>query len=984
MLAATRYRRAELRIEVDDKKSLAIRGVLAGGVAALIASGLYFTGVFESLEYQLYDRDFRMGPLREAPAETVIVAIDEPSLRRLGSWPWPRAFHAEALRQIKANGAKAIGVDIGFYEPDRLDPVNDEELAGSTREAGNVVYPVVLEEFQQDGQPLVKVMETLPALADAAAGIGHAHIESGADGIARKVHLAYKTPKKTYWGLGLEVLKVYLGLPDGAIREIQPGVLGIGDIEIPVTSDPQSREPGEGRIAIDYEMHIAYAGDRDTFEYIPAHEVIEGSVPPNHFAGKIVLYGGKAAGLYDHHMTPFSAERAPMTGVEIQANVIDAILKQRSIRRTPLWMLSGLTALAAIGAAVLYQFVDTRLAALLMVVLIGTTMGTHIALFRAGHWMEVSPIVVSLVLALIFGLMLKMRQVNVALDQEVLNLTQAAALANKAGERAILETFNAAEPTLRDLLGVPAAALLEVDRKKGILTLTAQYGLARMNPREKTKLKLTGDLTGLLVGLGAMEVSDLTKHPLAVLVPRAQLSSYHALVVPLLAKGETVGALCLFRPVAERFAEEEQTLFQAVSGEFGSIWYNSSLYGRLTKKSSNPVAPFTYKSQERRIQTLNVLSDAVLGEKSLMASIMDSIADGVIVTDVLGTIRILNPKAKEILGLYGESAVGQSAVDFVRRFEDVPHEVMRERFEKIVERGETFSAEIRISIPATRFYKLQLGPVRSRDGMVHGIVGVLSDITELKEMDQMKTDLMSMVTHEIRTPLATVRGFAQILLKGGIAVDKSKEFLEIINRQSNRLVNLVNDFLDITRIESGRQVITKAPVDMDKLIQNAVADLKPLADEKNISIQYVSPGKLPEVFGDRNLIEQVLINLLSNAIKYSPKGAWARVAMAQLNGSVAITVQDNGLGIPKESIPRLFEKFYRVRCDDRKDIIGTGLGLSLVKQIIDLHQGTIRVESEHGEGSTFIFTIPVTKGGREPITITTAAAVLSPMAGNRN
>jgi two-component system phosphate regulon sensor histidine kinase PhoR len=109
---------------------------------------------------------------------------------------------------------------------------------------------------------------------------------------------------------------------------------------------------------------------------------------------------------------------------------------------------------------------------------------------------------------------------------------------------------------------------------------------------------------------------------------------------------------------------------------------------------------------------------------------------------------------------------------------------------------------------------------------------------------------------------------------------------------------------------------------MDKLIQNAVADLKPLADEKNISLQYVSPGGLPEVFGDRNLIEQVLINLLSNAIKYSPKGAWARVAVAQQNGSVAIAVQDNGLGIPKESIPRLFEKFYRVR-DDRKDIIGT-------------------------------------------------------------
>jgi signal transduction histidine kinase len=196
-------------------------------------------------------------------------------------------------------------------------------------------------------------------------------------------------------------------------------------------------------------------------------------------------------------------------------------------------------------------------------------------------------------------------------------------------------------------------------------------------------------------------------------------------------------------------------------------------------------------------------------------------------------------------------------------------------------------------------------------------------------------------------------------------------------------VNLVNDFLDITRIESGRQVITKGPVDVDKLIQNAVADLRPLADEKNIRLEYVSPGNVPAVFGDRNLIEQVLINLLSNAIKYSPKGAWARVALAQQNGSCAIAVSDNGLGIPKESIPRLFEKFYRVRCDDRKDIIGTGLGLSLVKQIIEVHQGTIRVESEHGKGSTFTFTIPVAKSGAEPITMTTSSEVLA-AAANHN
>ena len=478
----------------------------------------------------------------------------------------------------------------------------------------------------------------------------------------------------------------------------------------------------------------------------------------------------------------------------------------------------------------------------------------------------------------------------------------------------------------------------------------------------------TGDLTSLLVSLDPILVSSLQNHPLAAIVPKAQISAYHAMIVPLVAKGDTVGALCLFRPRGENFRTEDENLLRAISAEFGTVWYNANLYERLTAKNTNPLATFTYQSQERRIQTLSALNDAVVDEKSLMRSIMDSVADGVIVTDVLGTIRLFNPKAKEILGLYAESAVGQSAVEFIRRFEEIPYAEMQEKFRKIVERGEIFTADIKLSLPTTRFYTLSLGPVRSSDGLVQGIVAVLSDITQLKEMDQMKTDLMSMVTHEIRTPLATVRGFAQILLKGGIDNEKGSEFLEIINRQSNRLVNLVNDFLDITRIESGRQVITKTPVNIDKLIQNALADLKPLADEKSISLQYrPDPGGLSEVFGDRNLIEQVLINLLSNAIKYSPKGASAGVAVAEQNGIVAVSVQDTGLGIPKEALPRLFEKFYRVRAEDRKDIIGTGLGLSLAKQIMEVHGGTIRVESVHGKGSTFTITIPAYVEGMEPV-----------------
>ncbi len=697
----------------------------------------------------------------KAPSDIVVVAVDVQSLNRLGMWPWPRAFHAEVLRLIKQNGAKTIGVDIGFFEPDRNFPENDAELAAATREAGNVIYPAIIERMVENGQTTLQLHQPFPELVEGAVGIGHAHIEQSSDGIVRKVHLAYETKEKNYWGLNLEVLRNYLDLGPDDIRRIAPGKIAVGpDIVIPVVEAPASAVAADNIIVTNYEMHIGYIGDSETFDYISVADLIDGKLPPNYFLGKIVLYGGNAQGLFDDHMTPFSMDRSPMPGVEIQANVINAMLRHRFITRAPLWMVGVMTMVLGLGVGFVFDRVDNRMASMLLIVLLAGALGFCFYTFSAyGFWVEVSPLYVAMLLSFVFALMIKMRQVNVALDQEVLNLSKAAALSEKAGEATIIQTFNASVPTLRDVLNVPAAALLKVDLKKGILIPKAQYGLVKLNANQTDGIKLSGDLTGLLISLEPIPIPSLNGHLLNALVPRNRWNVYHGLVVPLLGHGETVGAICMFRSHEEEFRMEEHDLFQAVSAELGNLWYNADLYERLTSKSTNPLAPFTHKTQERRIQTLNVLSDPVLSEKSLMGSIMDSIADGVIVTDVLGTIRLLNPKAKEILGLYAENAIGQSAVDFIRRFDDVAYEDMRVKFQKVVERGETFSAEVKLSLPTTRHYTLQLGPVRNRQGLVQGIVAVMSDITELKEMDQMKTDLMSMVTHEIRTPLRHRQGF---------------------------------------------------------------------------------------------------------------------------------------------------------------------------------------------------------------------------------
>lgn len=947
-----------------SKKGFQYKGLAAGAAAAGLAIALYLMQAFEAVEYQLYDLNFRQLWKSRSPAEVSVVAVDSASLDKLGRWPWPRSYHAEVMRGIAARGAKVIGVDVGFFEPDRENPENDRALLEATREAGNIIFPAVVEMVTTEQGIRQHRFEPLPELKARAVGIGHVHIEHHEDGIVRWVYLQETLGEEALWAWSLQVLRAYLDLPPDSIRRVGANRLAIGQIEIPVVEAPSTFKAGPDTILHNYELNIGFIGDRQTFDYVPAHRLVSGELPNDYFKGKIVLYGGSAAGLFDSHMTPFSAERALMPGVEIQANVINTILRGRYLRRASVYVVIALTLVAALAVGFIYQLFESRVAAGALVVFLAGSLAAYAYLFNyGGYWIDITPIHFSLVLAFIFALMITMRQVNTALDGEILNLSHATALGEQAGEARIAELFRAAEPTFRDLLGIEAAALLQVDRTKGLLLPIAQYGLADPPKGRKLHFKIGSLLRGLLIGLDPIPFDGLKDHPLQpllALLGKSRGRLHHSLFIPLVAQGETVGALTVFRPKGSPFRPEEQELLEAAATELGIVWYNAALYSKLAQISSNPLAPFTYKSQERRIQTLAVLADSVLSEKALFAAIMDSIGDGVIVTDVMGTIRLLNPKAHEILGLYGEETIGLNAVDFIRRFHDVPYAEIKQKFQDVVEQGKTFQLEVKLSLPSTRYYTLTLGAVRSKEGLSKGILAVLSDITEFKEMDQMKTDLMSMVTHEIRTPLATVRGFAQILLKGAIPEAKAKEFLEIINRQSNRLVNLVNDFLDITRIESGRQVITRGPVDMEKLIQGVLTDLRPLADEKNIALNYDPPPlPVPEILVDRNLIEQVLINLVSNAIKYSPKGAWAQVSMRPEKGMVRVDVKDNGLGIPREALPRLFEKFYRVRSEDRKDIIGTGLGLSLVKQIIQVHEGQVSVDSEHGAGSTFTFTLPL-------------------------
>lgn len=253
--------------------------------------------------------------------------------------------------------------------------------------------------------------------------------------------------------------------------------------------------------------------------------------------------------------------------------------------------------------------------------------------------------------------------------------------------------------------------------------------------------------------------------------------------------------------------------------------------------------------------------------------------------------------------------------------------------------------------------RFAITPVRNSKAQVTHYIGVLSDISERKEMERLKDELVSTVSHELRTPLTSLRGFAELMLKRDFPSEKQREFLGIIHRESLRLTELINDFLDLQRIESGRQKYDFEARELEPLLRETLSVFNQELGRHSLRLN-VSPS-LPLVHVDAARLQQVMTNLLSNALKFSPQGGQITVG-ARLEGEVVkVWVTDQGVGIPPEAIPNLFHQFFRVDNQDTRSIGGTGLGLALVKEIVKTHGGRIWVESTVGIGSTFFFTLPI-------------------------
>ena len=234
------------------------------------------------------------------------------------------------------------------------------------------------------------------------------------------------------------------------------------------------------------------------------------------------------------------------------------------------------------------------------------------------------------------------------------------------------------------------------------------------------------------------------------------------------------------------------------------------------------------------------------------------------------------------------------------------------------------------------------------------------DIVEMRRREQLRRDFVANVSHELRTPLTSIKGFAEVLRMGALEdTERRLEFVETIEAHADRLTRLVDDLLAISSLDSGVSEPEREPLSLIKAVAEATAGLKPQAQRKQIVIRIEPFHDIPQVFADRHQLKQVLTNLVDNAIKFTPERGTIRITAAVSGNRVTVAIADNGIGIPAEDLPRIFERFYRVDKARSREVGGTGLGLSIVKHSVEAHGGQVGVESSPGGGTTFRFSLPV-------------------------
>lgn len=364
---------------------------------------------------------------------------------------------------------------------------------------------------------------------------------------------------------------------------------------------------------------------------------------------------------------------------------------------------------------------------------------------------------------------------------------------------------------------------------------------------------------------------------------------------------------------------------------------------------------YNRRLQEEHIRNLYDLTM----EQSRIRTVINCMADGVLITNRDMEVVLHNPALMRLLELPEALPQRGALSDYL------PAGNLAEALHSMLHKAESDMGCISQELSNGKVHLRALSaPIYGMNDAVLGSVTVFHDITTFKALDEMKSNFVHMVSHELRSPMATIKQQLEVILGGlaGEVTEKQRELLSRGREKIQNLLDLINDLLDVAKIESGHGAQQQVPLRIDKVLKETVFFMKGRAESQNIELSLEVPPEVPLIQADPRSMEEVFQNLITNAINYSPDGGQVRISAVPHGNYLEILVSDTGVGIAAEEISRIFDKFYRVKHPRTRQVIGTGLGLAIVKGIIDSHRGSVEVESEPGVGTTFRILLPILSG----------------------
>ena len=335
-------------------------------------------------------------------------------------------------------------------------------------------------------------------------------------------------------------------------------------------------------------------------------------------------------------------------------------------------------------------------------------------------------------------------------------------------------------------------------------------------------------------------------------------------------------------------------------------------------------------------------------KKNQIETILLHMTDGIIAFNMSGEIILINPAAKKFLSISPED---NTFNDIFKKFEiDI-------NMEKIIYLESWTSTEKRFQVD-DRYVKVFFAPFKNEEDRPDGVIAVIQDITEHVKLDNMQKELVADVSHELKTPITSIMGYADTLLEGGYDEETQQKFLNVIASESRRMARLVTDLLTLSRYDSNKKKTQKEAFDLGELVKKCQEKLAIEIKKKNHTVNCFVTADVPLVYADKDDIERVVLNIMTNSIKYTQDGGEIKIYVGFVYNDAYIKIFDNGIGIPEEDLSRIFERFYRVDKARTREMGGTGLGLAIAKEIIEQNNGSINIKSIQGKGTEVVMRIP--------------------------